>query len=55
MCWRRCGGFWGEGEFEAVEPGFGGDPLGGKFVGVEEGVGDSLERFRWISLWYGRM
>ena len=27
-----------------VEKGFGGDPLGGEFVGVEEGVGDALER-----------
>jgi hypothetical protein len=32
----------GEGEGEAVEPGFAGDPLDGEFVGVEEGVGDSV-------------
>jgi hypothetical protein len=31
----------GKGEGEAVEPGFGGDPLHGEFVGVEEGVRDS--------------
>ena len=43
----------GEGEFEVVEPAFGGDPLGGEFVGVEERVGDSLERVKLVSLWFG--
>jgi hypothetical protein len=42
---RGCGGgFWRDGEFKAVEPGFCGDPLDGEFVGVDEGVRNSLRR-----------
>ena len=44
------GGFWEKGEVEAVEKGFGGDPLGGEFISVEEWVGDSLERVVGLAL-----
>ena len=42
-------GFGRDGEFKAIDPGLFNNPLGGKFVGVEEGVGDSLGRLGWLA------
>lgn len=38
-----------DGEFKAIDPGFGCNPLSGEFVGVEERVGNSLGRSGWLA------